>query len=78
MKKTSFEENMTNFEKRMMEMHARAELADSLRSTIDSWNRWDRYEHSEDSELVQWQVESNQKLDIKIELVSNFINQLLA
>lgn len=75
---TSFEENMTSFEKRMMEMHARAELASSLRDTMASWKKWDYYEKSEDSELAEWQVESNAKLDIKIELVTNFINQLLS
>ena len=78
MKKTSFEETMSNFEKRMMEMHARAELADSLRSTMDSWKKWDYYEESEGNELAEWQIESNKKLDIKMELMSNFINQLLA
>ncbi len=78
MKKNNFEESMSNFEKRMVEMHARAELAGSMRDTMDSWKRWDYYQESEGSQLAEWQIESNKKLDIKIELVTNFINQLLA
>lgn len=78
MKKTSFEETMTNFNKRMLEMQARAELADFLRTSMDSWKKWDYYEETEGEEMADWKVENNQKVAAKIELLTNYINQLLA
>lgn len=67
---------MNKFEKKAVEISAYGEIVDSLAATIENIRQWNYNVHDDGSELREYEIDENERTDIRISVYQNVIKML--
>lgn len=67
---------MNKFEKKAAEISAYGEIVDSLTATIENIRQWNYNVHDDGSELREYEIDENERTDIRISVYQNVIKML--